>query len=256
MKITLLVVALNEIEGMKAIMPQIDRNWCDQILVMDGGSTDGTAEWAEANGYEVFCQKTPGLRHGYIEAFEKVTGDAVITFSPDGNCLASSMPALIRKIREGYDLVIASRYFDGDTSEDDTLITRFGNWLFTTTINVLFGGRYSDALSIYRAFRRSVFYDLDLHKEESYRFAESTFSTTLSIEPLMSVRALKCRMQIAEVPGHEPARIGGQSKLPIIRWGAAYYTQFLREVFCWRKSAAAYRLRYSTPKIPRPVNNA
>ena len=46
MKTTLLVMALNEIDGMKAVMPKIDPGWVDQIVVCDGGSTDGTAEWA------------------------------------------------------------------------------------------------------------------------------------------------------------------------------------------------------------------
>ena len=43
MKTTLLVMALNEIDGMKAVMPKIDPGWVDQIVVCDGGSTDGTA---------------------------------------------------------------------------------------------------------------------------------------------------------------------------------------------------------------------
>ena len=44
MKTTLIVMTLNEIDGVKAIMPQIDRTWWNQILVVDGGSTDGTIE--------------------------------------------------------------------------------------------------------------------------------------------------------------------------------------------------------------------
>lgn len=54
MKTTLLVMTLNEIIGMKAIMPEIDRSWCDQIIIVDGGSSDGTVEWARQNGYEVY----------------------------------------------------------------------------------------------------------------------------------------------------------------------------------------------------------
>ena len=42
MKTTLLIMTLNEIDGMKVIMPQIDKTWIDQIIVVDGGSTDGT----------------------------------------------------------------------------------------------------------------------------------------------------------------------------------------------------------------------
>ena len=46
MKTTLLVFALNELEGMKIIMPKIEKDWCEQIIIVDGGSTDGTKEWA------------------------------------------------------------------------------------------------------------------------------------------------------------------------------------------------------------------
>ena len=45
MNYTLVVLTLNEIDGMKAIMPRIKREWFEQILVVDGGSTDGTIEY-------------------------------------------------------------------------------------------------------------------------------------------------------------------------------------------------------------------
>ena len=49
MKVTLVIPVLNEIVGMKAIMPQIKREWVDQILFIDGQSTDGTLEWIKQN---------------------------------------------------------------------------------------------------------------------------------------------------------------------------------------------------------------
>jgi len=67
MKVTLVVMTLNEIEGMKAIMPKIDPTWCDQIIVADGGSTDGTIEWAKEQGYEVVVQSKPGIRFAYFD---------------------------------------------------------------------------------------------------------------------------------------------------------------------------------------------
>src|SRR6266446_7392803 len=95
MKTTLLVCTLNEIAGMKIIMPQIKREWCDQILILDGNSTDGTVEWARANGYEVYVQKERGLRRGYREVWPLIKGDIVITFSPDGNSVAERIVPLI-----------------------------------------------------------------------------------------------------------------------------------------------------------------
>ena len=92
MTVSLLIPALNEVEGMRVIMPRIKREWVDQILVIDGGSTDGTAEYAREHGYALIRQKRKGLRHALIEAVPHVTGDIVITFSPDGNSSPNSSP--------------------------------------------------------------------------------------------------------------------------------------------------------------------
>ena len=233
MKTTLLVMALNEIDAMKIIMPQIKMEWCDQIIIVDGGSTDGTKEWSEENGYEVIVQQKKGLRHAYEEVWGKIKGDIVITFSPDGNSVPELIPDLINKMKDNYDMVIVSRYLDDAKSYDDDLITKFGNWFFTRTVNLLYGGHYTDVMVMYRAYRTALAYELDMHKEESHLLPEKLFFTTISWEPLLSVRALKMKKKIGEIPGDEPKRIGGERKLQIIRWGAAYYFQFLRELWFW-----------------------
>jgi len=234
MRTTLLVMTLNEIDGMRAIMPLVNRQWCDQIIVVDGGSTDGTIEWARDHGYEVYVQKQRGFRHAYTEVMPLVRGDVIVTFSPDGNSIASLIPNLIEKMREGYDMVIVSRYLDGAKSVDDSLVTGFGNWLFTRTVNILHGGRYTDAMVIFRAYRKSLVRELDLDRDDAYAAAERLFRTKISWEPLLSVRAAKRRLKIAEIPGDEPPRIGGKRKLQVLKWGAAYYFQFLRELFIWK----------------------
>jgi len=234
MKTTLIVPTLNEIDGMKAIMPQIPKDWCDQIIILDGGSTDGTIEYAREQGYFVYIQKQKGFRHAYTEVLEHIEGDVVITFSPDGNSLVEKIPPLIEKMKEGFDMVIVSRYLQDAKSEDDDIVTSFGNWLFTNTINFLHGGKYTDAMVIFRAYKTQMIYDLELHTDAAYTTAEKLFCTKISWEPLLSVRAAKKKLKVAEIPGDEPPRIGGERKLQVIRWGGAYFFQFLREVFCWR----------------------
>ena len=234
MKTTLIIPTLDEIDGMKAIMPQIRKEWCDQIIILDGGSKDGTIEYAEKNGYFVYVQKEPGFRHAYTEVLPYIEGDVVITFSPDGNSIPELIPSLIGKMKEGYDMVIVSRYLRGAKSADDDPVTAFGNWLFTNTINILHRGHYTDVMVIYRAYKTQLIYDLELHKDEGYATAEKLFNTRISWEPLLSVRAAKRKLRITEMPGDEPPRIGGERKLRIFKWGAAYYFQFFREVFCWR----------------------
>ena len=235
MNITLLIPTLNEIEGMKRIMPQIRREWMDEIVVVDGGSRDGTVEYAESLGLKVVRQKKRGLRQGYIEALPHITGDAIITFSPDGNSLPERIPALVSKIREGYDLVIVSRYREGAKSYDDSWYTALGNWAFTKIVNVLFGAHYTDMIVIFRAFRTQIVYNLELHMDESYAYAERWVGgMNIPWEALMSVRAAKRKLKIAEIPGDEPKRLDPERRLKLFRIGFAHLIQFAYELFFWR----------------------
>ncbi len=234
MKVTLLVPTLNEIDGMKSVMPKVNRDWVHQILIVDGQSTDGTVEYAREQGYEVVVQKKKGMRHAYMEALPHVTGDVILTFSPDGNSIPELIPECIDKFKEGYDMVIVSRYAEGAKSYDDDAVTAFGNWLFSTTISLLHGHRYADAMVIYRIYHKKLISELDLDKDESYAFEEKMFDTVVSWEPLLSVRAAKRNLKIAEIPGDEPARDGGERKLQVMRWGAAYMFEVFREVFVWK----------------------
>ncbi len=231
MKITLCVLTLNEIDSVKVIMPQVDISLFDQILVIDGGSTDGTINWCRQHGYEIYVQKKRGLRQAYLEALPYIRGDVMITFSPDGNSLSSVLPELVNELKKGFDMVIVSRYLGSAKSEDDSIVTRFGNWMFTTMINLLHGGHYTDAMVIYRGYKKSLFHDLKLTDNKAFIIPEKLFCTRISIEPLLSVRAARAKLKVTEIPGDEPKRIGGKRKLQIIRWGLAFLYQIFFELF-------------------------
>ena len=171
-----------------------------------------------------------------MEVWPQVRGDIVITFSPDGNSIPELIPQLIEKMREGYDMIIASRYLGEAKSQDDDWITGFGNWLFTRTVNLLHGGNYTDVMVIYRIYRRAMTQELGLDREDAYRLPERLFRTKISWEPLLSVRAAKAKLRVTEIPGDEPPRIGGERKLQVLQWGAAYFFQFIRELWFWKVS--------------------
>lgn len=234
MKVTLLIPTLNEIDGMKTIMPKIRPEWQDQILIIDGQSTDGTIEYCRQQGYPIVIQKEKGMRFAYREALPHITGDVVLTFSPDGNSIPELIPECINKMKEGYDMVIVSRYAAGAKSYDDDVVTAFGNKMFTSFINLFHGGHYTDAMVIYRAYRKQLIADLDLDDDKSYATPERLFGTRISWEPLLSIRAAKRKLRVCDIPGDEPGREGGERKLQVLRWGAAYMFQVFREIFFWR----------------------
>lgn len=219
MKVTLLIFTLNEIEGMRVIMPRIKRDWYDELIIVDGDSTDGTIEYAKERGYSIFVQKERGTGAAFIEAMEKVTGDVVIVFSPDGNSLPEIIPDLIKKMKEGYDIVIASRYLNGARSYDDDIITAFGNKMFTLFVNLLFGLRITDLLVMYRAFRKNLVSDLGIRKK------------TVAWPTRILLRAVKKGLKIGEVPADEPPRIGGVRKLRIFKDGLCELSVILEEFF-------------------------
>ena len=234
MKVTLLIPTLNEEVGMRTVMPKVDRSLFHQILVVDGKSKDKTVEVSREMGYDVVIQETPGIRGAYMDALPHITGDAILTFSPDGNSIPELLKPCIDKFQEGYDMVIASRYLGNAKSDDDDIITAFGNWMFTKTINILHGGHYTDAMVIYRAYKTTLAFDLELAGDSAFRTPEKLFNTKVSWEPLLSIRAARRKLKITEIPGDEPVRIGGVRKLQIIRWGATFLYQILHDLFFWR----------------------
>ncbi len=231
MKVTLLLPTLNEEEGLRQILPQIERSWCDQVLVIDGGSTDQSVTIARSWDCEVIVQKQPGLRQAYQEAWPHIRHDVVITFSPDGNCIPSAIPKVIEKMKENFDMVIASRYLDKAKSYDDDIVTAFGNKFFTGIINLLFRAHYTDTMNIFRGYKTELMHKLAID-EGAAVFLENLLHSRAGIEPLLSMRAAKHKLRIAEISADEPARIGGKRKLQIIRWGLIYLYQAIREFVC------------------------
>ena len=131
MKVSIVVFEVNEIDGLKATMPQIKEGKYDEIIVVDGGSTDGSIEYLKENGYNYFIQQGKGPGAAINEAVKKSTGDIVILYAPDGSFLTDRIPMIVEKIRQGYDIVNVSRYCKGGKSEDDNIFTWCGNKFFT-----------------------------------------------------------------------------------------------------------------------------
>jgi glycosyltransferase involved in cell wall biosynthesis len=240
MKVCIVIPTLNELQGLKGIVSKIRPEWFDRIVILDGGSVDGTIQYAKDAGYDVVVQKKPGVRMAYIECQEYLNEDIIITFSPDGNSIVETIPLLVDEIKRGYDMVIASRYKGNAKSYDDTFITGLANAAFSFLIS-LFGFRYADAMVMFRAYRSDVPNKLKLNIERS-RLYEKFIGRYVSWEPLMSIRAAKAKLKISEIPSDEPLRIDEEHKSGILRTtrinhyraGLACLSQLFEEAIFWK----------------------
>lgn len=216
--ITLLMPVIDEIDGLRVLVPRIDRSLFDEIVMLDGGSTDGSVEYAHANGLRVVVQRRADVSYLILDILDEIRTEYVVGFSPDGNCRIDDLPRLVAKLREGYDVVVMSRYLPGARSEDDTAITAFGNWMFSRMARFLGASPITDALNIFRGYR------IALLQDPWYR----RFMLGPVHEPLVSALANLRGLRIVELAADEPPRIGGSRKMRILYNGSFILLLFIR----------------------------
>jgi glycosyltransferase involved in cell wall biosynthesis len=219
-KSALFISTLNEIEGLTALAKSISFNAFDECYALDGGSTDGTISFYEEHGIPV----TQNVKKGEIfnVGASLTTCDELVFFAPDGNEDPDDLVPLLEKLREGYDMVIASRFLEGARNEEDSQIFKWRKWanqVFTQLVRLRWGGEITDTINGYRAVRRAALLAMNLEP------------TGFDIEFQMSIRALKLGMKIAELPTQEGGRIGGESTAYSFHTGWMMLNRLVRESF-------------------------
>ena len=222
MTTALIITTLNEITGVKKIVPKIKKEWVDEIIFVDGGSTDGTIEEAKRMGFKVIIQKQKGHGAAVLEGVNAIKSDNFILFGPDGNDEPEKIPELIEKIKEGYDQVLATRFGKGSVNLDAGIIDTFGNKMFTFLANVFFGGYWTDTLNESRIISKKAFQELNFDAMD------------LSSTQQMSIRGLKRRQKICEILGNEGERIGGVRKMKPLPVGASLSLRIIKEFIHWK----------------------
>ncbi len=227
MKIALCILTRNELECLKIIFPQLPKPGpqagFDEWVGIDGGSTDGTVEFLQAQGVPVVGQSRRGRGDAFLQAFSKVDCDAYIFFSPDGNEDPKDLPKFRAHLEAGHDLVIASRMMKGAWNEEDSEWFKWRKWAnnaFNWLANRMFGKRMAyvtDAINGYRAITRTAAQKLQLD------------SLDYTIEYQMTIRALRARLAIAEFPTHEGERVAGETGAPSLPTGIRFVKKLWSE---------------------------
>lgn len=231
MKVSVIVPTLNEAGSIKKVLDSIATQDVDEILIVDGYSTDGTIELVNKLGYRLVFQEGRGLGKAIIKGIESTKGEIIVIVDGDCSHDPTDISKLVEKIYDGYDLVVASRYISGpkvsglffsnrkSSSYDDTFIREIGNRLFTYLCRKIYQVEIHDVMMGFKAFRRSIFDKVKLNEHEQQFDVE------------IIIKAKKAGYKIGEVPVIEHKRIYGKSKLSVPYHGCKVFWVILKEMF-------------------------
>lgn len=178
------------------------------VYVYDNNSTDNTTEEARRAGAVVRSEKRQGKGHVIRRMFADIEADIYVMADGDGTYDSDVAPELVRLLRdENLDMVVGTRH-SVEGQETYRRGHRFGNWLLTSTVRMIFGHGFADMLSGYRVFSR--------------RFVKSfpALSTGFQIETEITIHALSLTLPCAEVETRYFERAEGtKSKLSTYKDG-------------------------------------
>jgi hypothetical protein len=207
-KVSVVVPAMNEERNIGQVLSELPMDLHEVILV-DGNSKDNTIEAARQAYPEIRVTSQSGRGKGdaFRTGFAAVTGNLVVMLDADGSADPAEIPRFVAALEAGADFAKGSRYMPGGGSADITKLRSSGNWVLSTTANLLHGTKFTDLCYGYNAFwaRCLPFISLDVPGFE--------------VETLINLRMAGAGMKITEVPSYEKERLHGESNLKTFRDG-------------------------------------
>ncbi len=220
-KVSVVVPTMNEEATVGAVLDAV-RPHADELLVIDGHSTDRTRAIAVERGARVLLDEGLGKGSAIRRGLEVAAHPLVVFIDADGSHEPADVPVLLAPIRAGQaEIVIGSRMTGGSDelfSDLGEFVRLTGSMLINLAINYRWDVRLSDTQNGYRAVVRDLAPLLGLTSD----------STT--IEQEMVMKALALGVRVVNVPSHEYRRKGGKAKVLFSRVWPAYVWNVLRHV--------------------------
>ncbi len=127
-----------------------------EVIVVDTNSKDRTREIASSKGAVVIDEPRRGYGRAYKTGFEKAAGDVIATLDADLTYPASDIPTLVADLdSKGLDFITTNRFARMEKGAMSAK-HRFGNWVLSTTMRILFRAKLKDSQSGMWVFRRSI----------------------------------------------------------------------------------------------------
>ena len=233
-RVSVVIPTLNEAENLPFVVPRIPVS-VDEVVLVDGGSSDGTVERARALRPDVRVVEQDGIGKGAAlrSGFKGCTGDIIVMLDADGSNDPAEIPLYVGALLSGADFAKGTRFVQGGGTSDMPFPRRLGNQAFVALVRLFFGGHYSDLCYGYNAFWADVPDRLALE------------SNGFEIETAMNIRALRAHLHVVEVPSFEHRRLYGEGHLKVVSDG----WRVLKTIFAERLEKRSF----DAPAVAEPV---
>jgi glycosyltransferase involved in cell wall biosynthesis len=238
--VSLIIPTLNEAKNLEHVLPALP-DLVDELVIVDGGSTDGTLEVIRRlrPDAKIIEDPRPGKGIALQVGFAAAAGDILVIMDADGSMDPSDIPTFVAALNAGADVAKGSRFVQGGGSSDLTPVRTLGNYMLTKAVRMTFGGRYSDLCYGYMAFWRHVLPTFD------------GGAVGFEVETFLNVRTLAAGLRVVEIASFESCRIHGQSHLRTFSDGFRVLRTIARE----RRRATRARAGLGVPRpVARTVN--
>lgn len=217
-KVTVLICTFNEEKNLPYVLPGIPE-WVDEILLVDGRSTDRTVEVAKEIRPEirVLYQSDTGKGDALRYGIQQASGEIIVTVDADGSTNPEEIPKFIEPLLDGYDFTKGSRFLNQCPTLSQ--LRRFGNKLFVSLTNILYGTKYTDLCAGLNAFRAKILQQIDPEGK------------TPLWEPTINIRLKKRGLKVIEVPQRDSGRIAGRCEANPLRQGLRILKIIIEERF-------------------------
>jgi glycosyltransferase involved in cell wall biosynthesis len=218
MTVSVIIPAWNEAESIASVLAEIPSEFVNEVLVIDGGSTDGTPEIAAACGARVLVEARRGYGRACATGAAAANGKFLVFMDADGADDPSRLPDFLALLNaDAADLVLGSRLAGHMQAGAMPWHQRSGNWFSAGLIRSLYGVKLTD-LSPFRAVRKDRLAELNM-QEMTYGWPTE-----------MIVKAARRRWRLVEVPVGYRTRFAGKSKISGTVKGTLLATWFILTV--------------------------
>ena len=191
MRVSFLIPAYNEAATIVEVLDRVDALPFDkQVIVVDDGSTDGTADLVAArDGVLLLRQPNRGKGSALRSAIGHIDGDIAVIQDADMEYDPAEVPKLIEPIQRGAaDVVYGSRLKGGEPQRAYMFWHLLGNRFLSLLTGILYNTTLSDMETGYKAFRAEVLRSLDLRQDD------------FAIEPEITAKVCLRKLRIYELP--------------------------------------------------------